>query len=135
MASKADHERKAASNLALVPPLERLDSHPDWVVTLKFYTAVHWMRAYLAANGKGLHPTAKFHYNQFGTEILNHARLGQGITPMVEDAVDAFQELRDLSEAARYHCLPRGYFDRQMYEVDQALERVRKFVAAGNVST
>lgn len=46
MASPSDHLRQWKHNRELIPRIPR--SHPDWIVTVCFYTALHAVDALLA---------------------------------------------------------------------------------------
>ncbi len=134
MARQSEHEAKARSNEDLIEPLERLDSHPDWVATVKFYAAVHWLRALLAKHGTGTGSKDVIHYNGFSSAVTASMQKAEGrIANDVDEALEAFEDLRDISQAARYQCLTRSYFDQQMYEADKHLARVRSFVESRGV--
>lgn len=134
MARQSEHEDKARSNEDLIGPLEKLDSHPDWAVTVKFYAAVHWLRAFMAKNGIASGPKDAVHYNNFSSEVSGAVRKLEGrVSDDVSEVLDAFEDLRDMSQAARYLCLPRSYFDQRAHEADQNLKRVRDFVEARGV--
>lgn len=134
MAKQAEHEKKARHNESLIPKIEALNDYPDWATTAKFYAAVHWLRALLARHSVGTHPTKSLHYDDFGPEILRllcppPAQPAQTVI----DALDAFDELRDLARASRYHCLRDGEYHRAALEGDTALKKIRKFVEGQGV--
>ena len=136
MAKQNEHEAKAQSNQNLIAPLEKLDSHPDWVVTIKFYTCVHWFRALFARHGESDSPQSVVHYNEFSTVTIKILEKSEGrIADDVNKALAAFEDLRDLSQAARYQCLPRSWFDHQMFEVDQNVKCIQAFMESRNIQT
>lgn len=137
MASKAEHVAKALRDEAA---LSRFDFEPDlyeWYITVSFYAAVHWIRAYLAAAGRGAGGREEIPYEDFPRHVrqvfrAQHGAAGSG---PAEDALARFQTLKRLSQRARYGCLPPAWYARQTGEADAALKGIRAFVGGEGVDT
>ncbi|MFZ0298040.1 MAG: hypothetical protein WAM13_06790 [Candidatus Sulfotelmatobacter sp.] len=91
MPSKADHAAKAAHNETFVSSLG--DPYWDWAVSGVFYTALHYVEAYLATKRihSGSHPVRDSNINR--DSVL------RAIYP-------DYRELKDESRAARYDVVP-----------------------------
>jgi hypothetical protein len=90
-----DEHRKRALDNELLAKGDCLP--PEWEVTVLFYAAVHWVRAFLKY--QGLAQSFTSHRHVWG--LLNSTEAG------VDDkALEAYGELKDLSEQARYRCIP-----------------------------
>jgi len=83
---------QAVSNAEISTRLETLGAN-DWAVTTLFYSAVHWIDAYLEVGGQIRHP--KDHGERY-REIRGNGFL-RGLYP-------AYRELDDRSRDARYEC-------------------------------
>ena len=79
---QAERNEKAADDLASLP-----DRHPDWEVTMLFYSALHYVDAFLATIG--LHPQ-------------NH-RERHDLLAILTDVPEYYQILFKRSMNARYH--------------------------------
>jgi hypothetical protein len=85
--TKEEHRAKAAHNEKFVASLG--DPFWDWAVTGTFYTAVHYVMAYLAT--KGVHP------------VLHQVRNSHIYRdPVLSQIYVDYRELQDNSEDARY---------------------------------
>jgi hypothetical protein len=85
--TKDEHKAKAAHNESFVASLS--DPYWDWAVTGVFYTAVHYVMAYLAT--RSIHPVLH--------QVRNsHIHRDPILQPMYVD----YRELQDNSEDARY---------------------------------
>lgn len=135
MAKQNEHVSKALSNLELIKPIEDLGSHPDWAVTVKFYAAVHWLRALLAKHGVATGRHDSIHYNEFSTKISQALKQVEGrVADDVDEALEAFEDLRDLSQTARYKCLPVSVFHQRAYEADDNLSCIQRFVESRGIT-
>lgn len=86
------HKKQAQHNQQVAINLEANDPGAlDWAITIRFYAALHLVRAYLAK--RGLQP--KDH-----EETFDH--LAQSDLP--EDLVAAYRRFYKLSRKARYDC-------------------------------
>lgn len=136
MASKAEHVTKALRNEAA---LSRFDFEPDlyeWYVTVSFYAAVHWIRAYLAAAGYGAGQREEITYEDFPRHVREVYRAQHGPAAGPADrALNAFQIIKRLSQRARYGCESPGWYARQTGDADSALKAVRAFVGGEGVDT
>lgn len=90
MPSPGDHKAQAISNEQVAQTLA--STAPDWAVTVFFYAALHWVRAYLAL--KNLQPSS---HGQTFDELRKDASL-----PV--DFLDRYRRLYRLSREARYEC-------------------------------
>lgn len=124
------HAERAVHNEGLLQPLVRLDTHPDWYITAAFYAGVHWLRAFLALHGVGVGEREDVHYDDFARHLRDISRRKN---LDVELVVQNFKDMKDLARAARYHCLPKHWYDQKLHEVDAALKAVREFVTANGV--
>ena len=130
MPSKAAHIEKALRNEAA---LRRFDFEPDgyeWYITISFYAAVHWLRAYFA--GAGLYTALRDEptYEDFPRISRNVYRAAHPDQQPLENMLAAFQELKRLSQRARYGCMTPGWYARRTGDADHALKEIRDFVQA-----
>lgn len=136
MPSKAAHVSKALRNEAA---LSRFHFEPDlyeWYITVSFYAAVHWIRAYLAAAGRGAGEREEITYEDFPRHVRDVYRLAHGTGVMgAADMLDSFTTLKRLSQRARYGCMPPAWYARQTGDADSALKAVRAFVGGEGVDT
>lgn len=129
MPSKHAHAEKARRN---EEALGRFTFEPDlyeWYATVSFYAAVHWIRAYLAARGRGSGEREEITYEDFPRHVRDvyRAQHGPDVRP-AEAALNAFQIIKRLSQRARYGCLSPAWYARQTGTADAALKAVRDFV-------
>lgn len=93
MPSQTRHVAKARENERLS---ETLQDTPftDWSVTTMFYSALHWVDAWLAAQPVPAHPQSHVQRNQFVNQsaFLRQQRRN-------------YRELQDRSLDARYECV------------------------------
>jgi len=83
----------------------------DWAITMLFYSAVHYLQAYLA--GKGFRVIT---HRQRDDEIERNGSL----SPIFND----YRRLKDLSEDARYE-IANFTADRHLKQAKERLERVK----------
>ena len=93
MPSTDEHLRQAKQNEGFVDSFD-LKSSPylDWALTGIFYSAVHYIEAVLAINGK--HPIVHSQRNTWICMYINNS-----------DIYDAHRDLKDDSRDARYKCI------------------------------
>jgi len=92
MPSRAAHLKMAEHNQTTLDYLiEKLDTHPDWVVTVAFYKAVHLAEALLAAADADAHS----HDHRSREFALKN-------NPSYANAYKHYRPLRDASFLARY---------------------------------
>lgn len=129
MSGKHAHIEKARRNEAA---LSRFDFEPDlyeWYLTVSFYAAVHWIRAYLAHAGQFTGEREQPTYEQFPRLVRDTLRAQHGAGYSGGDAaLDAFLDLKTLSQEARYKCRPPAWYARQTGDADAALSVIREFV-------
>lgn len=128
MPSKAAHIEKARRNEAA---LSRFAFEPDgyeWYLTISFYAAVHWLRAYFAQAGRYIGPRDEPTYEDFPRIIREVYRVGSVDGAALEEVMTAFQELKRLSQRARYGCMTPGWYARHTGDADAALKVVQAFV-------
>jgi len=89
-----DHRKRALDN-ELLAKEDCLP--PEWEVTVLFYAAAHWVRAFLKYQGLAQSFTSHRHV----WELLNSAEAG-----VDGETLAAYGELKYLSEQARYKCIP-----------------------------
>lgn len=134
MPSKALHIEKARRNEAA---LSRFPFDPDqyeWYLTISFYAAVHWFRAYFSQAGLYTGEREETTYEDFPRVARNVHRAEHGSNNKdVERALTAFQSLKQLSQRARYGCQTVGWYARKTGEADSALKTVRNFVQGEGV--
>lgn len=93
--TEPQHRNKAAHNLALSTDLTAHgDEYRDWQVISVFYSAVHWVQAYLRAK------TSTYPQTHEERDRLIYT------TPALKPIYPHYQELKSLSVTARYTCLP-----------------------------
>lgn len=91
MPDQSDHVAQAEHNWDLVRHLGPLGSpYSDWVVTGAFYAALHYVDAFLAQYG--IHPGG------------HPERLSEFAKRMDATTYDAYRQLKDDSEYAKYYC-------------------------------
>lgn len=134
MPSKAQHLEKARRNEAA---LSRFNFEPDlyeWYLTVSFYAAVHWFRAYFSQAGLYTGERDETTYEDFPRVARNIYRAEHGSENQpIERALTAFQTLKQLSQRARYNCQTPSWYARQTGDADMALKVVREFVQGQGV--
>lgn len=129
MASKHAHAAKARQNEAALGRFYFDPDAYDWYITVTFYAAVHWVRAYLADAGRGAGAADDLTYEDFPRLVREVCRARKGAqSEPAEVMLDAFQILKKLSKKSRYRCEPSGWYGRQTGDADAALRTVRDFV-------
>ncbi|MFC6590861.1 hypothetical protein ACFP81_01620 [Deinococcus lacus] len=134
MPSKASHVAKAQRNEAA---LSRFDFEPDqyeWYLTVSFYAAVHWLRAYFAQAGLYTGEREEVTYEDFPRVVARIYRAAHGgeFGPAAA-MLERFGELKRLSQRARYGCMAPGWYARQTGDADAALRAIREFVRGEGV--
>ena len=89
MPSRDDHLRQAQHNLEFSESLDPA-SYPDWLATGLFYTALHYIDAFLAT--KGIHPGKHDVRDRYVERV-------QELKPLY----DHYRALKDSSRTARYY--------------------------------
>jgi hypothetical protein len=91
-----DHLRQAEHNQDLLRSLD-LETFPfrDWVATIAFYAALHYVQAWFAAQGRGMQFTTHERRNR---EMNNIAEFRPIVWP-------SYRTLADQSHLARYQCV------------------------------
>jgi hypothetical protein len=112
--SRADHIARAEENEAFAKSLDQAKPlYVDWGITVLFYSALHYVDAYLAI--KPLHPP---NLDARDTAIQNNGSL----SPIYKD----YRRLKDQSRAARYE-IPN--FDRSQFSaMNQRFENIKTLV-------
>lgn len=136
MPSKYAHIEKAQRN---EEALKRFNFEPDlyeWYITVCFYAAVHWLRAYFASAGLYTGEKEEATYEDFPRIVGNVYRAAHGAdfgpaAQMLED----FAQLKRLSQRARYGCMSAGWYARHTGDAEAALKAVRAFVAGEGIDT
>lgn len=135
MSSKAAHIEKALRNEAAPA---RFNFEPDlyeWYITVSFYAAVHWLRAYFASAGQHLGEGEDVTYNRFPSIVagIYQAAHGGEFGPAAA-MLGEFGRLKQLSQRARYDCKPPAWYARQTGDADSALVAIRAFVQGEGVT-
>lgn len=129
MPSKYAHIEKARRN---EEALSRFDFERDlyeWYLTISFYAAVHWLRAYFAHAGLYTGEREEPTYEDFPRIVGNVYRATHGADfGPAEEMLRYFSDLKRLSQRARYGCMPAGWYARHTGDADAALKAVRAFV-------
>jgi hypothetical protein len=113
--TKNEHKAKAIHNERFVASLA--DPYWDWAITGTFYTAVHYVMAYLAT--KNVHP------------VLHQVRNSQiHRDPVLNPIYVDYRELQDSSEDARYmERVPVTAFKKSDLErLMERLERIKGII-------
>lgn len=136
MPSKHAHIEKARRN---EEALSRFNFEPDlyeWYITVCFYAAVHWLRAYFSSAGLYTGEKEEPTYEDFPRIVGNvyRATHGADLGP-ASKMLDHFTDLKRLSQRARYGCMPAAWYARQTGGAEAALNAVRAFVAGEGIDT
>lgn len=137
MSSKNAHIEKALRNETA---LKQFNFEPDlyeWYITVSFYAAVHWLRAYFAQAGRFTSSTEQPSYEEFPrliTDMYRAKASGAVLLPVRDKAIDAFLDLKRLSQRARYDCRPAAWYARHTGDADTALKVIRAFVEGEGVT-
>ncbi len=82
MATRAQHEQQARQNLGLHEHLAGLEAHLDWAVTALFYSALHYIDAFLLP----IDPRSHRHRNEI---ISRHPQLATIYRQQLYDPIQA----------------------------------------------
>lgn len=99
MPTEQAHKEQARQNEYAIGRIEK--QHPDWVVTLCFYAALHWVEFYAKAEGTNIF----YEYEDAGSP---HDRRREYLYDVAYDDLnarrlyDAYTALEDESKVARY---------------------------------
>ena len=146
MSSRSVHIRQARHNAALARELVRAGYRSrDWAIIAAFYAAVHYFEARLHDEPPFTHPAVSVPIRHTETSLPprraagsyspHHWRQELLANNCTEATVDAYRQLRSLSEAARYHSRIRvrttahDYFSNAA--VDRCLDDFLETVKAG----
>ncbi len=90
-----EHIQQAQHNQELLKSLD-IDNFPflDWVATIAFYAALHYVEAWFASQGKGMHYTAHQERNRAISQV-------DEFRPVIWPN---YRALQDCSHLARYKC-------------------------------
>jgi hypothetical protein len=93
MATDKEHLARAASNEEFLSNIRAFANHADWGITVVFYIAVHWGRAFLARSG---------------IQITSHKHFQSEFVRITHDntTYGHFRFLQTASEQARYDVNP-----------------------------
>jgi len=110
MATRAQHEQQARQNLGLHEHLAGLEAHLDWAVTALFYSALHYIDAFLLP----IDPRSHRHRNEI---ISRH--------PQLATIYRQYRLLLDRSRDTRYECVyptldQLRFYRQQLYDPIQA---------------
>lgn len=112
------HLQQAQHNAKIAPSLDK--AAPDWALTIRFYAALHWARAYLISKGQ----TTKSHLatlNALGA-LADHGLFSR-------KALRRYKFLYGLSLEARYNFLPLQKASLKIPMAQKALEEVQREVS------
>lgn len=114
MANKKDHLNQAKHNEALA---EYISTTPylDWVATLKFYAALHYVQAYFLSLSPPQNPQS---HSQRAIAMDNDTYLD----PIRDD----YRDLQDVSQACRYACWKPD--SRELKLTDEHLRTIKKYL-------
>ena len=103
MASYQDHIQQAKRNLLFLQKINSdINDCTDWQVTVCYYSALHFLNAYLAKEGN-------LHYNKHRDieQTLNWSNQ-LSVLKLTENDFTTYQQLRNLSRRSRYLCTDGG---------------------------
>ena len=111
---KQEHIEQARHNAGLVSYLEENipDSFHDWKVTICFYEALHWVRAFLCTQGIG----SSDNHNHTLNCINPRAREKPPKHVPMPTVYPAYFRMYQLSKAARY----QGFLQKRSFEKQQS---------------
>ena len=111
MASESGHLEQADRNERCSEALSGLNPtrFTEWEVTTLFYSALHYLEAYLARNGIDYRHPKK--HSQRKNELANHAEL--------DSIVMNYLSLQDYSENARYELASYSEAEVAMFRDDE----------------
>ena len=93
MPSEGQHISQARSNAQFLSTLRQPPiRHPDWVVTVAFYTALHMIDAHFARTG------------QAGSHFRKHNERNTAVANRLQSIADIYMGLYLASRRARYEC-------------------------------
>ncbi len=111
MPSRSDHLIQSQYNEQIAPSL--ISSAPDWAVTIYFYAALHWVKAYFAKRG---YSKLKTH-----SDIFDALRKDHQVSPIT---INKYWKLYKMSKQARYDCLPATSFN--VSDSQQLLSEIKR---------
>ncbi len=116
MPSTGEHIKKAKHNEEFADSFDKKKSpYLDWALTGIFYSAVHYIEAFLAT--KGIHPRSHAQRTTYiGLYITN------------DTVFDAHDDLKTNSEIARYHCkkIEEKELDKSKIKLDDIKQTFKK---------
>jgi hypothetical protein len=121
MPSKDDHLNQAIENVQFGQ--DRApggDAYDGWAITVKFYVAAHLMRGYIAMVANR------------SVRFTSHRDAEEKMKRMITDLklLNTYEELRDLSEEARYNCLPKSTLALYVPAAETALRDIKAWANA-----
>ena len=115
MPQREQHLTRATENEALALGLNRKSGVCiDWAITMLFYSALHWIDAYLA--GKNFHPAT---HQIRDDEVENNGSLSA--------VFNDYRRLKDLSRAARYE-IP-GFGEDKLIVAKNRLLKIKQHIS------
>lgn len=114
MAKKKDHLTQAAHNEALAEYIAT-NPYPDWIATLKFYAALHFVQSYFLSLNPPQNPQS---HSQRAIAIDNDTFLD----PIRDD----YRDLQDVSQACRYACWKPDSGELKL--ITQHLTNIKKYL-------
>jgi hypothetical protein len=116
MASEPEHQAQYRHNLTVAQTVRDANINGgDWVITLKFYTALHIVRAYLARNGLA----GNYKY----LAIKEHLQTLGAPSRVLR----AFSRFLDLSSKYRYYCQWPNVLPNDAVSADEYLATILDF--------
>lgn len=117
MPSRSDHISKAEHNERFAQKVDQtLPSYRDWAVTAYFYSALHYVEAYLATRIPPIHSPG------------HHARDDQvGRDPALKRIFHQYSELKNDSTNARYQTYTPSPIDLSNYVIPNHLA-IKKYI-------
>ena len=116
MPRSLEHLKQAEHNQELLKSLD-LDNSPflDWAATIAFYAALHYVEAWFAVQGTGMHHTKHEQRNRAMNQV-------DEFRPIVWPN---YRTLQDRSHDARYKCTHPSK-NRVQYEILPSLDSLEK---------
>ncbi len=119
MPSVEDHRRLAERNRSTLNYLKReFDAHLEWVVTVAFYEALHWVEVIFACDDFGQRP--KDHYER--TNVLQQGRY--------RHLYGTYKKLQDASLVARYMEFGELKFSEYMSKTHVEVQVINSWLSA-----
>jgi len=122
MANAHVHLEQARHNEVLRSSIP--DTHPDWELTVIFYSALHYVRSFLSGRSVG-----------YSADDLRYDMLGHFLKLEREPQIaHNFDILRNLSYDSRYKCRSMSWAFQQMTVAERALKALKTRVGELGVS-